>query len=313
MKRISVLLWLAATIFIVTACGGSGDSQSSEGETTSESRTIEHAMGETEISGTPKRIVALEFSYVDALASLGITPVGIADDGDPSRVIPQIRSEIGDWTSVGTRAEPNLEKIAALNPDLIIADSARHQEIYDQLSQIAPTIVLSSYEGGYDETLDSFRVIGKALNREQEMQQRIAEHKEKMNSLASEVPADEKRQVLAAVASEDYFSVHTPETYTPEVLAKIGLPYAMEGKNEEAYLKVSLEQLTEINPDVMFLMTSGEETVVDEWKDNGVWQNLKAVENGQVYEVDRNLWSRSRGIISAEAIAEDALKLLYEK
>lgn len=303
---------LLAAILALAGCGDGGSSGGGEKE--SAGRVTEHEMGETEISGTPERVVALEFSYVDALASLGVTPVGIADDGKADRIIPQIRSEIGeDWTSVGTRAEPDLEQIANLEPDLILADSARHEEIYDQFSQIAPTIVLNSFEASYEENLDSSRVIGEALNRETEMEQRLAEHEEKMNSLASEVPGDESRKMMAAVADADYFSVHTPGTYTPGVLTELGLPYSMEGEEKEAYLKIGLEQLTEINPDVMFLMTSGDKTVLEEWKDDEVWQSLKAVESGQVYEVDRNLWSRSRGVISAEAIAEDAIKLLYEK
>lgn len=312
-RWVHTFVLLAVVLLSTSACGGGEGGASENGGERAAGRVIEHEMGETEISGTPERVVALEFSYVDALASLGVTPVGIADDGDASRIIPQITSEIGDWTSVGARAEPNLEKIATLDPDLIIADSARHEGVYDQLSEIAPTIVLNSFEGGYDETLDSFEVVGKALNQEQEMEKRLAEHEEKMEKIASKVPEDEDRKVLAAVADAEYFSVHTPATYVPDVLTEIGLPYAMEEEEREAYLKIGLEQLTEIDPDVMFVMASGDTTVVDGWEKQEVWRNLSTVESGQVYEVDRNLWARSRGVISAEAIAEDALKLLYEK
>lgn len=49
-----------------------------------------------------------------------------------------------DYTSVGTREQPNLEVISSLQPDLIIADAERHKGIYKDLQQIAPTIVLKA-------------------------------------------------------------------------------------------------------------------------------------------------------------------------
>ncbi|MDP6653318.1 MAG: ABC transporter substrate-binding protein, partial [Gammaproteobacteria bacterium] len=43
-------------------------------------KTVKHEMGQTQVPDNPQRIVVLEFSFVDALASVGVTPVGIADD-----------------------------------------------------------------------------------------------------------------------------------------------------------------------------------------------------------------------------------------
>lgn len=42
-------------------------------------RTVQHALGESTITGTPQRIVALEWTYVEALLALGIQPIGVAD------------------------------------------------------------------------------------------------------------------------------------------------------------------------------------------------------------------------------------------
>jgi len=96
-------------------------------------RTVNGTLGSVTIHGTPTRIVALEFSFVDDLAQVGITPVGIADDNDPTRIIPPVKAKLGPYTSVGLRQTPNLETIASLHPDLIIADATRHVNIYHQL------------------------------------------------------------------------------------------------------------------------------------------------------------------------------------
>ncbi|WP_297590810.1 hypothetical protein [Roseibium sp.] len=69
----------------------------------------------------------LEYSFVDALASLGVKPVGIADDNKSESIIPANTDATGkDWQSVGSRKTPSLEVIASLQSDLIIADKTRH-------------------------------------------------------------------------------------------------------------------------------------------------------------------------------------------
>lgn len=71
---------------------------------------------------------------------------------------------------IGTRQEPNLQVIATLEPDLIVAASWRVAEIYDELSAIAPTI---TFEGSsnLEVMTDYFTTIATALNREEEAQQ----------------------------------------------------------------------------------------------------------------------------------------------
>ena len=106
--------------------------------------TIHDDHGELTIDTPPARIVALEYSFVDALANVDISPVGIADDGEPDRIQEPMRSLIRPWTSVGTRSQPSMEVIAGLKPDLIIADTSRHRAVYDQLRKIAPVLLLNS-------------------------------------------------------------------------------------------------------------------------------------------------------------------------
>lgn len=50
-----------ATILALAACGGAGGG--SDGS--SEMRTVEHAMGETETEGTPERVVVLDTGELD--------------------------------------------------------------------------------------------------------------------------------------------------------------------------------------------------------------------------------------------------------
>ncbi|MYL38711.1 ABC transporter substrate-binding protein [Halobacillus litoralis] len=316
MKKYTSYIALLFLVLLLAACGSEDEGElqeSSSGEDSGEqeTRVVEHEMGETKISGQPEKVVALEFSFVDNLASLGVSPVGIADDNDEERIIEPIREKIEDYTSVGTRKQPSLEVISSLEPDLIIADMQRHKDIYDQLSDIAPTIILPSLAADYDGIIDSFQTVSTAMGMEDKGEEVLADHKEKMEELRSQVPEDENRSVLPAVVADSGYFAHNMESYTGSLLESIGLKNAIQS-GDDRYNKINLEQLVEFDPDVMFHMSSGDQTVVTEWENNDLYQDISAVENGEVHEVDRNMWSRFRGLISSEKILEDAVQYLYE-
>lgn len=111
---------------------------------------VQDEHGTFTLEKTPQRIVVLELSFADALAAVDVSPIGIADDNDAKRILPEVRAHLKPWQSVGTRAQPSLEAIAALKPDLIIADSSRHAGVYIALQQIAPVLLQPAYSGDLD-------------------------------------------------------------------------------------------------------------------------------------------------------------------
>ncbi|MGC5325126.1 ABC transporter substrate-binding protein [Brevibacillus sp. SYSU BS000544] len=274
-------------------------------------RMIKHELGETEIKGKPQRIVVMEFSYADALVSLGVQPVGVADDNDPNLIIAPVKEKLGQYTSVGSRYEPNMEVISSLNPDLIIADLNHHKAVYDKLKQIAPTIVLDDHQADYQHMLTNYPIIADAVGMKEEGNKRLNEHNEKMKQLMAKLPSGETRKVLPAVVNSKGFFGHSSSSYSGSLMESLGLKNSI--TSDESYPKVSLEQLVELNPDVLFLMKAGEKTIVDEWKSNPLWQKLKAVQANQVFEVSRNTWALSRGLIGSEMSSEEAINLLYGK
>ncbi len=308
------LILLFTIMMMLSGCNNS--QKTTEAEKTSaetsnqEVRTIKHEMGETEIKNTPKKIVTLELSFVDSLNALGIKPIGISDDNKKDMITKLVGQEI-DYTSVGTREQPNLEVISSLQPDLIIADAERHKGIYKDLQQIAPTVVLKSRESTYQENLDSFKTIAKAVNQEDAAENRLSEHEKTIKELKSKLTVDSNMTVLPAVVRDTSFQAHTSSSYDGELLERMGLKNAIQ--QEQPHAEMNLEQLVEINPDVLLLANNEGKLLTDEWKDNPLWKDLKAVKNGQVYSVDRDLWTRYRGVVSAEAIAKDTLNMLGEE
>ena len=119
-----------AAALVLTACGGSdADGAASDTTATADAafpRTVVHAMGETEIPARPQRIVVLDTGELDSALSLGVTPVGAVTTAVSEDFLSYLAEGAAGVERVGTIAEPNLEAIAALQPDLILSNRVRH-------------------------------------------------------------------------------------------------------------------------------------------------------------------------------------------
>jgi iron complex transport system substrate-binding protein len=268
--------------------------------------------------GTPKRIVALEFSFVDDLTQIGLKPVGIADDNNPAALIPPVKKLVGNYTSVGLRATPNLETIASLHPDVIIADSGRHAKIMDKLQAIAPTIALDSLQQAYLPNLHSAIVIGQLVNKCGAMRVRVAQDKAVIARIRKAFPPSfQQKRAMFVVSDKSIFNVHSSLAYTPSLLNAIGIGMAnplKAGKGVNSYIVMSMEDLISNNPDIMFVANYFPGTaVVDNFKQSPLWSSINAVKNNQVYQVNPFLWSKARGLLASELIAQQAAHLLLHK
>jgi len=309
-RRLAALVAATATALLLTACAatspGNADADPEATTPVSTTRTITHELGETEIDGDPERVVALEFSFVQALDALGVEPVGIADDDEADR-IEQLLGKPIEYDSVGTRLEPNLELVSSLDPDLIIADLTRHTAIVEQLEQIAPTIVLNSWEGSYQDIKDSVVTIADALGDRSEGEDVVSEHEARVAELAAQIPEGEDRRFLLAVATPDAMTLHTSSAFTGSVFETLGLTPAITA-DEALESGVGIERLLDVDPDVLFVATDGPGTVFETWQTNSAWASMAAAADGAIFEVDRNQWARFRGLQTAELIAEEIVQ-----
>lgn len=272
------------------------------------SRVIQDEQGQFEIATTPQRIVVLEFSFVDALAAVGVSPVGVADDNDASRVIPAVRELIQPWKSVGMRSQPSLEAIAVLKPDLIIADAERHRTVYQDLQRIAPTLLLKSRGETYQENLKSALKIGIAVDRQSEMELRIQQHQQAMADFKSHFSL--KETIQFAVVSDKGMWLHSPASYAGGVLTALGIASPLVASTEKAYLLTSFELLLKTNPDWLLLGAYSHPNIVDDWQKNSLFNALTSEKKKQLVEVSPELWSLNRGMLAAEQIARNLEQIL---
>lgn len=172
-------------VLALAACGGGAEkaeSKPSGGKSDAAGSfpvTVEHKYGSTTIDKEPKKVVTLGLSDQDAVLALGIKPVGSIDwfKEKPYGKWPWTKELWGSDLPeiVGERDEFNVEKIAALQPDIVIASySGIKKEQYDTLSKFTKVVAQPKGHEDYQAPWqDMTRQIGKALGKDAEMKKLI--------------------------------------------------------------------------------------------------------------------------------------------
>lgn len=314
MKLIKLFSGFMVLTALLTGCGASGQSgestktetvtaKTTEGES---ARVIEHAMGTTEIKGTPLRVVTLFQGATDSALLLGVTPLGAVESWAEKPVYEYLRGQMDGVVNLGIETQPNLEEIIALKPDLIIASKVRHEKIYSQLNEIAPTVMVKEVY----QWKDTLNICAKALNKEEKAEEFFAKWDEK-TAYFKEKAADKIKDTKVAVI--DFRADHARIVYTgfaATVLDDMGIERPESHKKEEwGVMLQSEEAIPQMEADLIFDQTNLNEaenvTNRDKWTSNPLWSNLTAVKNNQVYPVNSVFWNSGGGPQAAMHMLEE--------
>ena len=273
--------------------------------------TVKDAKGEFTLDKTPSRVVALEYSFVDALAQVGVSPVGVADDNKIDRILPQVREKIAAWQSVGTRSQPSLEVIASLKPDLIIADPSRHTAVFEELKKIAPTVMFDSRHESYQENLETAQKIGDLVGKSSEMKAKINEHNDYIANIAKNLGVQGKKASFGT-SREDKFNIQNDNGYVGSFLTTLGFaPTKLNG--DQAFVEINLEQLVMEKPEYLFIAHYRDESIARKWEAEPLWKAIPAVKANHVYSVDSDMWARGRGLEASKIMAKQIEDFVKQK
>ena len=273
--------------------------------------TVKDAKGEFTLDKTPSRVVALEYSFVDALAQVGVSPVGVADDNKVDRILPQVREKIAAWQSVGTRSQPSLEVIASLKPDLIIADPSRHTAVFEELKKIAPTVMFDSRHESYQENLETAQKIGDLVGKSTEMKAKINEHNDYIANIAKNLGVQGKKASFGT-SREDKFNIQNDNGYVGSFLTTLGFaPTKL--NSDQAFVEINLEQLVMEKPEYLFIAHYRDESIARKWEAEPLWKAIPAVKANHVYSVDSDMWARGRGLEASKIMAKQIEDFVKQK
>ena len=318
MKSIKLVFSIifAMALFVLAACGNSNDEQADKetgtdngSETTG--YTVQHAMGETPIKETPKKVVILTNEGTEALLSMGVTPVGAVQSwtGDPW--YSHIADKMADVKVVGTESEVNVEAIAALKPDLIIGNKMRQEKIYDQLNAIAPTVFAETLRGNWQE---NFKLYAQALNKEEDGQKVIADYEQRIKDIQEKLGDKVNQEVSIVRFMAGDVRIYHKDTFSGVILEQIGLKRP-ESQNVDDFAErnATKERIPAMDGDILFYFTyetgDGEASNLEkEWIEDPLFQNLSVAKAGNIHKVDDVIWNTAGGVIAANLMLDDIEK-----
>lgn len=303
MKKYTLMLMLGLILLFLAACGSDNENtdsnQDSTGADEAGSVTIEHELDTTEVPKNPETVVVFDFGILDTLDKLGVEVAGVPQSGTVPSYLEKYASE--DYENIGSLKEPDFEKISEIDPDLIII-SARQAELYDQLTELAPTVYLGVDTTNY---MDSFKnnmdIVGQIFDKEAEVEEEVTAIDDMIADLNERATASDEK-ALIILANDDKISAYGPNSRFGIIHDVFGVAPVDEGIEASTHgMNVTFEYVMEQNPDILYVVdrgavvggTAGESA--KQLVENELVENTNAYKNDNIHYLNPEYWYLSGG------------------
>jgi iron complex transport system substrate-binding protein len=201
------------------------------GGATGQAVTIKHIFGETTVPTPPKRVVSAGYTGHDDLLALGVVPIAVTNwFGDqPFGVWPWAQPKLGNAKPVVLNLDNGIqvEKIAGLKPDLIVAtDAGVDADTYQKLSAIAPTVPQSDSYAFFEPWKDQATAISQAVFQADQMRSLIGGVDQQFVAVAEKNRQFKGKKALLLQGKRYQDNVVATTGWRTEFLSQMGLVIA---------------------------------------------------------------------------------------
>jgi ABC-type Fe3+-hydroxamate transport system substrate-binding protein len=306
--RVTALLAVAGAL-LLGACGTTENAgaPASPGTSTSTSTgpvTVTDGRGQTvKLDAPARRVVALEWGEIEMLVSLGVMPVGVSDvKGYGTWVTAAaLDSSVKD---VGTRAEPSVDSIVALQPDLVVMEVERGSTLVAQIEKYVPVLVTkgSDARDNLARMRNDLTMIATAVGKTEEAKRELADFDAAL--------ADGKKKLADAGAGGQQFAIADgwkegstvsirmfgQGALVSQIGIQLGLRNAWTGTVDELWGlgQTDVEGLTALkDQDLRFFYSASDGTDVfaDGLAGNPIWDSLPFVQQRKVHKMPNGIWT----------------------
>ncbi|WP_208438161.1 siderophore ABC transporter substrate-binding protein [Bartonella taylorii] len=258
---------------------------------------INHVSGTTSVSTSPQKVVVFDLATLDNMNRLGIKAVA----GVPEGKKPVYLQEFDDaqYEKIGSLFEPDYEKIATLQPGLIII-SSRTQAKYKDLSKIAPTIDLTvGNENSLEDIKRNVSILGKIFGKEKEAEREIAKLDETLAKVRESTKG--KGTGLVLMTSGGKISALGPKSRFDIFHSSFGIAPATDKLTVQKHGQlISPEFILETNPDWLLVIDRDaaigrEGQSAEQLLDNELVKRTTAGKKDQIIYLDSWSWYRASG------------------
>lgn len=330
LRSVLVALLVGTATLALTACGSTGGGDRDRDDRgPSGSRTITDAQGtEVEVPNYPRRVVTLSEPMLDGALALGLRPIATTGGRGEGGVASYLARQARGITNVGVVGRPNVEHVAALEPDLILVDGTAVQDrsVIDELRDLAPTVYVAKTGADWRA---AFAAEAAALNRQKEGAHVLHELDGRVAEVRAALGANAGAQVsVVRWGGTGLPSVLMDELPVGRVLEDLGLtrPASQDRTGPGHSVPVRLEDLRQIDGDWMFLGAPGTgaaggtsdtpadleaaRAALESARETPGFTRLKAVRDDHVVPVDGSAWTSAGGPIAERIVVDDVAQAL---
>ena len=197
-------------------------------------------------------------------------------------------AEAASVQSIGSLMEPNIEKIAELKPDIVIASSHFKKKYYDKLVSLSIKVLVLKEEQSFEGVYTTIRDIAKITGAQKAGEDFVTGMKLTVRDIESRVAGKGTPKVYYVIGFGEYGEYTAGgDTFIGKMITMAG------GRNIAADVKgwsYSLEKIVEGDPDII-VCSKYWGTKANLVKANG-YKDLRAVQKGSVFEIDNNTLDR---------------------
>lgn len=276
--------------------------------------TVTDRNGEVTLPLNPKNVAVLDLSSLEILQELGVEPAGLPK-GSLTSYLDKYNDE--KYADIGTVKEYDLEKIASLNPEVIIIEN-RQEEGYDELSKIAPVLFLGTDTGKNMESLErNLKALGTLFDQTEAAEQILADYNSRIEAINSKV-TEKNETALFVMVNEGELSVYGEGSRFGFIYNPVGFAVADETIESSTHGQtITSEYVKEKNPAYIFVMDRGAvvsgttDKKANEVMENELIKTTDAYKKGHIYYVDSEAWYLGgSGVISVDKMISDMEKAI---
>lgn len=266
------------------------------------------------------KVIPLTNADTETMYALGVKPLGMVTNFNMS---DQLAKELADVPKVGAVTAPNLEKIVALKPDLVVASMVPFQlQMVPSFEKAGiPTVVFKA--NSYQDILERIRFFGKVLHKEDKAKEIIAGIESKVKAEKQKYAAHPKKKVLIVWGTTASFQLASSKTFVGDIVAQVPVENLADQFTAQmnkkglgsGFVALDMEYLAKTDVDAILIVTHGAKRenakhFIDAFRSQPAWQNLKAVREGHVYDLPSEMFAANPNVRVADSVAYIG-KLLY--
>ncbi|QIL73784.1 siderophore ABC transporter substrate-binding protein (plasmid) [Diaphorobacter sp. HDW4B] len=288
---------LARRQFVLSTVGGAALCSLPSAAGAYEPITIQHRMGTTIVKRLPQRVAALEMNEVDFLDQLGVPVAGMVKDYVP-HFLAKYKAD-AKVQDLGAIVQPNLERVHALRPDLILMTPIQANH-YQELTEIAPTLhydvdFKNSEKGHIDVVKTHLQMLGRIFEKESLAKDKAAALDAKVQQARRETEGRPEK-ALIVLHNHGAFSSFGRQSRYGFVFSALGVKPANAAVETSLHGQpISSEFIQQANPDILYVV---DRTAVMERRPvmnaesiaNPLLRQTKAWKNNRVVFVDADAW-----------------------